>query len=448
MVYTINRPIIIRKYFSPADAYTYKKYTVAFKYIDDLTNLTTDWMDIYYGKAFVDADGYAEIEITDVVRNYANRPGYKYQNSTQKWVPENYVDLSTPITGFTPIESTATWRTTYFRVYETTTETWEEIIEITNLFFPETYGDGTIVNPYDSTCSEISPSVNHSDYIPHIPFVATDNYFVDIEALLGADAVSSNVTQIVLGSDYMGTSDTIFNFQGYGNYSASVNLNQFFGSFTIPTDTLIYGGGALGIADSIWGGAAISMFDYIKGTHSVELWNSLDAGDAQALQDLVDAGDAGSIYPLIYGYGAQLVARMADDVITGNNQELFAVDVCPARYYVSWITPFGEWQSQPLKAVSVLTESDNFNIKNTRRTMLNVENRSTATFQCKTTTLQPDKYRLFATMQYAPYVLLYDVQKDKNYYCVFDTGSTKVNYRVKTPEIFSFNLKQITTTIN
>ena len=413
MVYTVNRPIIIRKNFGTADSYTYKKYTVAFKYVDDLTQLTTDWTDIYFGKAWVGADGYAEIEITDVVRNYANRAEYKYQNTTQKWVPNNYVDITIPSIGMVPIEMGGNWRTTYFRIYETTDETWEEIIEITNLFYPETYSDGEITNPYDSQCADITASINYSDFLPHVPYIETDNYYIDFESILGADGIQSSITDIPLTSALLGNS-AIMRYNGYGNYSVSMNLKQFYNTFVAGT------------VDIIDAGAALNNNDYIN------------------------ADDADSVYPMIYGFGADLTPEPVSggyDVIYGDGNELFTVDMCPARYYISWITPFGEWQSQPLKSVNVMNDSDNFNIKPTKRTLLNIENRTSATFACKTNILQPEKYKLFATMQYAPYVLLYDVEKDKSYYCVFD-NTTNVKYRVKTPEIFSFNLKQINTTIN
>lgn len=412
MVYTINKPVIIRKYFGTADSYTYKKYTVAYKYLDNTATLHTNWQNIYYGKAFVDGTGYAEIDITDVVRNYACRPGYEYQPSTQRWIPSNFFDMSGLNNGFHPIESGNEWRTTYFKIFETTTETWTETIEVTNLFFPEYYADEENKNPYNSTCRDINASVNRSGILPHIPFLNTEEYYIDLEGILGMDGISSNFTNIPLNSSNIGTSSILW-YNGYGNYSNSINLAQFFASFTMPSD-----------------------IDFING------------GSANFVIDEIQGGGAGSNYPLIYGYGAELQYQYSDDVILAGVHKLVAVDMCPAKYYISWITPFGEWQSQPLAAVTVNEGSANLDIQNSRRTIYNIENRSAASFNCKTAKVTRDKYRLFATMQYAPYVLLYDTERDKGYFCTFDTTNVNVKYKVKNPETFDFTLKQIRTTIN
>ena len=402
---TINKPVIIRKYIGTADAYTYVNYTVGYRYITDYTTLDVGYKNIYYGKAFVQIDGWIEVDITDVIRNYAFRHDYKYDITTQKWVPENLISSITLM----PVEDADYWRTSKFSITETDTEDWEVNLDITTLFFPEYYADEEIENPYDANNESLVPSINYSGILPRVPWIYTDNYYVGIEALLGGHNAPLTTT-VHLQGDYVGDGSIIL--QGYGNYSASYSLTDFLNLFTPPLPNIING------------------------------------GDANELTDIIDAGDADSDYPYIIPYGASTVLNPGEDTITSNGIGILGLDACPAKYYIQWTTPFGEWQSQPLQSVGFNENSDNFNINTTKRVLNNIENRSEAKFICRSYKVTNDQYKLLSTLQYAPYILLYDVQKDKNYYCVMDTDSIVVRDKANNQKIIEFNLKQIRKTVN
>ena len=402
---TINKPVIIRKYIGTADAYTYVNYTVGYRYITDYTTLDVGYKNIYYGKAFVQIDGWIEVDITDVIRNYAFRHDYKYDITTQKWVPEN---LTSSIT-LMPVEDANYWRTSKFSITETDTEDWEVNLDITTLFFPEYYTDEEIENPYDANNESLVPSINYSGILPRVPWIYTDNYYVGIEALLGGHNAPLTTT-VHLQGDYVGDGSIIL--QGYGNYSASYSLTDFLNLFTPPLPNIING------------------------------------GDVNELTDIIDAGDADSDYPYIIPYGASTVLNPGEDTITSNGIGIVGLDACPAKYYIQWTTPFGEWQSQPLQSVGFNENSDNFSINTTKRVLNNIENRSEAKFICRSYKVTNDQYKLLSTLQYAPYILLYDVQKDKSYYCVMDTDSIVVRDKSNNQKIIEFNLKQIRKTVN
>lgn len=405
-IYTLNRPVILRQYIDTDAAYSYVNYTVAYKYISDYTTLDVAYRNIYFGKAFVQIDGFVEIDITDVIRNYAYRPDYKYDISAQKWVPENLTDASADLL---PVEDRNKWLTSEFVIKETDGDDLEINIPVTTLFFPEYYADDDIVNPYNADTSDFVPMVNYTGILPRIPWLYTDNYYFNLEAVLGGDNAPLT-TVLPLTGEYAG--DGEITLQGYGNYSNSFTLTQFYNLFTPPTAGMISGGGASGAPE------------------------------------VIEAGGADSTYPYILGYGASTVVNPGRDTVVCNGKGIVGLDSCPYRYYISWTTPFGEWQSQPLQSVAFTENSDNFSINTAKRLLNNIENRSEALFSCRSYKLTTDYYRLFNTLLYAPYVLLYDTEKDKSYYTVVDTNSFTVRDKSNSQKIIDFNLKQIRKTIN
>lgn len=401
---TINRPIIIRKYIGTANAYTYVNYKVGYKYITDFTTLDVGYKYIYYGKAFVQADGYIEMDITDVIKNYAFRHEYKYNIASQKWYPENFTESYI----VQPIENSSHYRTTVFAVTDDN-GTWENNVSVTSMFFPEYYEDDTVLNPYYDF-DGIVPNINYSGILPQIPMVFTDNYYVGLESIVGE--TQSLYTTITLDSSTVGAAQ--ISYHGYGNYTASYTLRRFWGMFTTPPQA--------GIID---GGPALAT-----------------------TPDEIVAGGAASTYPYIHGFGADIIINPDNGTVQYNGTDVLAIDACPAKYYVSWTTPFGEWQSQPLQSVAFEENSDNLNIHTTKRVLHNIENKSQAGFTCKSNLITTAGYKLFSTMIFAPYVLLYDVQKDKSYYCTFDTGSMVTRDKATNQKIIQFTLKQINKTIN
>lgn len=407
-MFTLNKPIIIRRNLGARSAYSYTEYSVGYKYISRFTpTIDVAFKVIYYGKAFVDADGYVDIDITDVIRNYALRHNYQYEPKTQEWIPDNY-DFDGV---WYPVEEDR-WRTTSFVVNG---EGWSHNLDITTFFFPEYYEDEEVENPYANNVGGIIPSINYSGILPHVPYVYTDRYFVGFESMIGSQD-GSYTNNVDLETDTLG--NLSLTMRGYGNYSQSLSLAHFFSSFQ-PVDPPVIIGGA---AD-----AEVRDLDIVSGGFA--------NADTQ-------------IYIFIYGGGASTVVNPGDDTVTYQDRGIIAVDACPMKYYISWYTPFGEWQSQPLQSVTAVENSENFNISNTRRTLVNIENRSQARFQCKSHKLNKDEYRLFTTLMYSPYVVLYDVDRDKGYHCVLDTDSFTVKNRTIQPQFAEFTLRQIRQTIN
>ncbi len=403
---TVNKPIIVRHYIDVNDAYTYVNYSVGYRYIiGDNTQYDAAYKIIYYGKAFVGEDGYINIDITDVVKNHAFRHEYDYELSTQKFVPEN---LNTAINSIHyPLENTNQFRTSVFSIADSDNNEWSVEVGITALFFPEFYGDENIPNPYDNM-SGIIAQINYTGILPRIPLVYSDNYYIGLESIVGENSGAlSNV--VTLDTDTIGS--CYLSYYGYGNYSNSYSLSTFWNKFASDV-------------------------------------NIIEGGNTRPQPNEIDAGGADSNYPYMVGPGASLTINTVKDTIYYGDQKVMAIDGCPEKYYVSWTTPFGEWQSQPLKTVAFIENADNLNINTTYRVMNNIMNRSIATFNCRTLALTPGEYKLFNTLIYAPYITLYDVQKDKSYYCVCDSSSMSVRDKSKNQKTMEFTLRQINKTIN
>lgn len=403
---TINKPIIVRQFIGLDDVYTYINYSIGYKYISNFTTMDVGFKTIYYGKAFVNSDGFIEVDVTDVIKNYAFRHEYIYDNQAQKWRPENIKTSNFHTLG--PIENSTHYRTTVFAITDNTNHEWETYIGVTSLFFPEYYEDLRIVNPYDNVGFRNIISINYSGILPHIPLVYSDNYYASLESVIAYANAPSYRARI--SCDSIGAGEIKFN--GYGNYSASYTLTNFWDLFDIPVLHII------------------------------------DAGDVVALDDYIDAGDAGSHYPYLRGFGASTIVEAQDDTVRYGGNDFLCVDACPKRYYISWTTPFGEWQSQPLQSVAFVEQSDNLNIHTTKRVLHNIENKSQATFNCKSMVINNAEYKLFSTLLMAPYILLYDTEKDKSYYCVFNSNTLTTYDRSKNQKVIEFQLKQINKTIN
>lgn len=404
---TINKPIIIRQFIGMDDIYTYINYSIGYKYITDFTTLDVGFKNIYYGKAFVNSDGYIEVDVTDVIKNYAFRHEYIYDIDRQKWVPENIKRNN--MHQLEPIETSTHYRTTVFAITDNTNHEWEIYVGVTSMFFPEYYSDEKVQNPYDSNGFRDVISINYSGILPHIPLIYTNNYFVSLESVIPS-SLAGEWNSRYIDCDSIGRGE--LRYHGYGNYSTSYTLTDFWDLFDIPVLHII------------------------------------DAGDVVALDDYIDAGGAGSHFPYIPAFGASTIIEPQDDTVRNSRRDFIYVDACPKKYYISWTTPFGEWQSQPLQSVAFVEQTDNLNIHTTKRVLHNIENRSQAQFKCKSMVINNAEYKLFSTLLMAPYIILYDVEKDKSYYCVFNSSTLTTYDKSKNQKVIEFQLKQINKTIN
>lgn len=402
---TIAKPIIIRQFIGTERIFTYENYTISYRYIFDYETLTPAYKDIYFGKAFVDDAGYIKVDITDIVKQYAFRHEYIYLNDTQIFAPDNYTQTNT----LEPIENANRYRTTIFSIRETNSGAWSQNIGISALFFPDFMQDEELTNPYDGSDARLL-SINYSGITPRVPLVYTDKYFIGFESIIGQQGAEPSNT-LTIDGDSMGAATITYT--GYGNYSASYPLSGFWGLFDNAPDIDV-----------------------------------IDAGGAEPESDDIDAGGADSNFDYIPTFGAGLYYDADNDIISYNGQPVIAVDACPERYYISWVTPFGEWQSQPIQSVAVTENSDNFNINTTRRVLYNISNTNTASFLCRSFKLNNREWKLFNTMMFAPFVLLYDVEKDKAYYTTLETTSMTARDKATNQHICEFTLKQINKTIN
>lgn len=400
-MHKVDRPIRFKIHADGSVAWQYMNYTVSKGYFEPLATAPMMWQPIYYGKAMCNADGDADIDITQIMRDYTYQESLVFNYELQNYEPRAIKRENT----IQSIEKEGVnYMTTKFKI-EWDVENFGGIVnfDATSMSFPAWMFNRTVFNPYEETGSRIA---NYSGIKPHVPYIDTNNYYIVFN--FHKNTIGNNVYFTVFSDHLQGFSMRV---EGRGNYTNGYTLSDFWGAMGEPISTPItrYDGG------------------HVLTSHT----NRLIGGSYTDRVGLL---------------GAELPNQTIipnGEILHSKEGEYAVIDTCPADYYIAWLTPWFEWQSQPIKASWITDDCNDFRIKNIHGYSEFIENRNKETFKIKTGKLSKEMYDLFISTLQAPYILLYHTKRDKAFW-LKPSGSGRVMDKVNTPRIFEADFVEIT----
>lgn len=412
---TTAKPIIIDKEVNLTQyLYQYINYYIAI-YKDTAT--ATGVLDrIYYGKYFVTDPSRIRMNITEAIKNNINKVDYNISMISQDWMPDNILPYTTDtqlITGVQSIENEHKFETARIDVYFLEPGSGNRVIttrqfDITSYFSPEWYDEFQYSVPNRQNDGKIEEA-NRTGILPRIPYISTDKYYINFN--FNRNRNSQPIYAI--GNDTTGKINV--NTTNVGVYNFSMSLYRLFKFIHQPADyditTLVNGGAAM-------------IFDY-------QFYR-------------IEGGNATSEYKEMGGLGAVLPVGTdkANYNIEANGKAIVRVDNCYSRYYAAWITPMGEWQSQPLDYMTVNRTNENLTFNSLRGYDYTAHTGSHGELTLRKTRLTNEEQKLYSTMMFSPYILIYDTEKDRSYLGTYQ-GDVTYNDRQRNNREFELRIKEV-----
>ena len=388
----------------------YINYRVRMGFSNPETTIINDWKLIYNGKALV-LDGVTEIRLDKVLRDYAFRPDFQYNEKDQCFEPVNSSTLSTLSKSVEYGDGSIYNALVEVRFYNGDDEILSPVYMNVNIT-----SDG-ILTPYDRNgqyADEPQDWTFHQyddGFVSHIPYCETSHYWIGVQYAANRYA---DVNVVSTGND----SGVASSHTGYGNYCLSYTLNDVIRQLeqggSQATVVVIYGSE---IDDRIVGGDAFNSPSEIRGGMGARVPTS--GGSGSVFQD----GD--KIY-LKYDNERHQVA---------------VVDKCPSKWYMTWWSD-GLWHSSAMGTVIRKSDREPVEITDIYDRVRNIDTRIQASFTASTGRITNDTIKYWERVLASPYVVLYDVENDKDYWCTLPSQTVNV-VKTNTYKAYSFELTEI-----
>lgn len=411
---TTAKPIIIDKQINISQyLYQYINYYIAI-YKD--TSTTTGFLDrIYYGKYFVTDASRIKMNITEAIKNNINKVEWGIDSDTQNWVPDNIIQG----TDVKSIENSSKYETCRLDIYFVEPESESRIItsaqiDITSYYSPEWYDEFEYNVPNQTNNGKIEEA-NRTGILPRLPYISTNKYYINFNF----NRNRNSQPQYKIGNTDTGS--IIITTDNIGAYNFSISLYKLFQQLHEPEaydhTTLVDGGAAM-------------RFIYEDIT--------LNGGAARITESETEE---------FGGLGARLPRQASDGgfwVLYANNKPITRIDTCYNRYYAAWQTPMGEWQSQPLDYLTVDRRNENITFKSLRGYDYTAHTGSQGELTLRKNRLTKEEDKLYKTMMFAPYILIYDTEKDRSYLGTYQ-GDTNYVEQQRNSRDFQLTIKEVDT---
>lgn len=365
----------------------YINYTVSIGYYDYLATATMSWKTIYNGKSLV-LNGYTEIDLSRIMVDYSNRINYD-TDYNQNYIPINLNNFSDTLNSVEYSETA--YANTILKIEFTYNDS--AVLPDKELYIT-TYPNINIQTPYDND-DTYNVALYQSAIECHVPHIETDKYWI------GIDFAKDNGQPypLVYGDNCEGGTITT---NGYGNYSTTYTLSDFFG--TVEGD-----------------GATINIY---YGTNNGNFFNG---GSASVVNDTI-AEIVGADLPTEGGYFADgdgiYLGYTLSGSATHSDSLIAKVDDCYDRWYMAWW--YEGWHSVSVRNVINNRNSDNFNITNIYSEKKNIWTDVQNVYTVNTNRLSNDELVEYSNIMNSPYVVLYDTENDENHWCIINTNSIMV----------------------
>lgn len=411
---TTAKPIIIDKQINLSQfLYKYINYYIAIWKDEEFTQGVLQ--KIYYGKYFVTDASRIKMNITEAIKNNINKVDWNIDTITQNWIPDNmliYDGNSQVIPNVESIENNSKFETCRMMVYFTKPLNNSVItsvtIDITSYYSPEWYEEFNYNVPNGVNDGKIVEA-NRTGILPRIPYISTDKYYINFNFNRNRN---SDAYYLVgdIDSGYINCVTT-----NVGVYNFSLPLDKLYKQIHAPASECLF------VYD---GGEALRFF-------SADV--ALDGGTA-----IIEDGD-------IYGGQPAYITPCSDNkewIIEANNKPIVKVDNCYSRYYVAWFTPLGEWQSQPLDYMTVDRKNENLTFKSLRGYDYTAHTGSHGEITLRKIHLTKEEHKLYSTMMFSPYILVYDTEKDRSYLGTYQ-GDTNYVEQQRNSRDFEIKIKEV-----
>lgn len=340
--------------------------------------VAADFVPIYIGRCFSDADGRAKLLVEGILRDHAYKFPVFWSETEQAMRPA----FSTFGAQSMPVEQGGDFYCTMFSVavYDGSTPV---AFRFENVWagFSAPWQDGELMlaEPMAVNLAALGIGV-----LPHLPSVATTQYWFSLAMVLRFDGAFTPAGYTLS----LGDKSAVMKLSGEGTHTTTWTLNTM---LTGMEDNIIDGGNSASVPDDIIdGGDSASIPDEI-----------LDGGNSETQTTI-----AGGTLSLTIGDITMPVAEF---------------DVCPSPYYVAWRLPSGGWMSWGFDG-NVLYNADTKVVE--RQTLLDTDEVVTMDSQPRFTVhsgfLTREQYNMLCTLRYARKVYVYDVKRDKGTWCSVD----------------------------
>lgn len=393
----------------------YMNYKVYLYYVNPNLNIPR-YVVMYNGKTLV-INSSTTIDVSDVIRDYSFRESIKYNEEKQRYEVNDINPL--PLNTVENIEYTYKLLLNSNIRIELLDENGEIVKHLTKPF--SIYVNNDVI-PLVSIVGGTLTNYNKSDIVNHVPYVKTDEYWVNLSYVI----LNQNKT-IYPALKSKNSTNIRLRTNARGNYFNNITLKNFISTMESSLRRMIvYTGGT-------------ARPNFTKTIFSnVHTLNTL----------LPPIGADISIYnpstskPLIDGDKIMLNYYKEQTVVNTNDCITVIDKSCPSKYYLTWYDEDG-WHSVGLRNVTEVRENKQTNISNIYNETINISNTITKRFRCKSNKLTNEEVVGYVKMVQTPYVVLYDTNKNKSYFCNLTTSTTEYIKKNVIDKFFEFEIEEI-----
>lgn len=394
----------------------YLNYKVYLNYVKPNFNLVR-YVIIYNGKTLV-LNGKTTIDVSDVIRDYSFRETIKYNEEKQRYEVNDINPL--PLNTVNNIEFlyklllNSSIRLEVLDddggILKTTTKPFSIYVN-NDVVAPVSIVGGTLTN------------YNKSDIVNHIPYIKTEEYWVNLSYV-----ISNPNKSVYPALKSKNSSNVKLMTNVRGNYFNNITLKNF-----ITT-----------IENSLFRRLILYTAGDARPNFPKEIFSNASTTTILLPPVGADLGiyNTGEGVPLVEGDNIRLNYYKNDTVVNTNDCIAIVDKDCPSKYYLTWYDEDG-WHSVGLRNVTEVRENKQTNISNIYNETINISNTITKRFRCKSNKLTNEEVAGYVKMVQTPYVVLYDTNKNKSYFCNLTTSTTEYIKKNVIDKFFEFEIEEI-----
>lgn len=394
----------------------YLNYKLFLNYVYPNTNIVRYEL-IYNGKTLV-VNGTTTIDVSDIIRDYSFRETIKYNEEKQRYEVNDINPL--PLNTVDNIEYLYKLLVNSNIRIEVVKENGDSLSNITKPF--SIYVNNNVLPPVSIVGGTLT-NYNKSDIANHIPYIKTEEYWVNLSYV-----ISNQNKTVYPALKAKNSSNVKLMTNKRGNYFNNITLKNFITTIenSLFRRMILYTGGD-------------SRPNFPREIFSNASTTSILLPPVGADLGIYNRGEG---VPLVEGDKIMLNYYKGQTVVKTNDCIVVVDKDCPSRYYLTWYDEDG-WHSVSLRNVTEVREDNRLNISNIYNETINISNTITKKFRCKSNKLTNEEVEGYVKMIQSPYVVLYDTNKDKSYFCNLTTTTTEYIKKNVIDKYFEFEIEEI-----